>query len=223
MNARLPSITLLILSSCACIDRGRINSSCDWGGEPGWRLHLDRRADQRHLHTDIELAEALGIRYGDAFRRAGLDLARFYRERCTDSLLYEITRRHGVAPEQVLAVRGRRDARVDLGIVLLPIAMLLALVAHRMAGRIHDRFLRDERRVALVATLLTSVAAAAVAAQLVSLWASIVEMIRLDDAHMSYRAFRLPWARHRLALFVGGVVLFDVIAAIRYRRLRKSA
>jgi hypothetical protein len=54
-----------------------------------------------------------------------------------------------------------------------------------MAGRIHDRFLRDERRVALVATLLTSVAAAAVAAQLVSLWASIVEMIRLDDAHMT--------------------------------------
>lgn len=59
----------LVLSQSACLERARLNSACTWTSEPAARLGLSDRAQQRHVTTDAQLAEALGIRYGDSFRR----------------------------------------------------------------------------------------------------------------------------------------------------------
>jgi hypothetical protein len=53
--------------------------------------------------------------------------------------------------------------------------------------------------------------------------AGAVEMIRFGDTHMSYRVDRMPWSQHRVALFLTGVILFWMIALIRYRRLAHQA
>jgi hypothetical protein len=49
------------------------------------------------------------------------------------------------------------------------------------------------------------------------LWSWTVEMVRVGDAHLSYRAFRMPWVRHRPALFAIGMALCWVVVWWRYR------
>ena len=40
------------------------------------------------------------------------------------------------------------------------------------------------------------------------LWSWVVENYRVGNDHMSYRAQRLPWARHRAGLFAGALIGF---------------
>jgi hypothetical protein len=55
------------------------------------------------------------------------------------------------------------------------------------------------------------------------LGANIVEMIQVGDTHLSYRAFRVPWAQHWPVLFAGGMVLFGIVATIGWRRAAASS
>jgi len=51
-------------------------------------------------------------------------------------------------------------------------------------------------------------------------WSVLVENLRLGNGHLSYRVERIPWAQHRLGLFVGGVILFGILSGYRYYRAR---
>ena len=48
----------------------------------------------------------------------------------------------------------------------------------------------------------------------------VAESIRLGSGHLSYRLDRIPWRQHHLSLFIAGVVLFWIAAAIQSRRQR---
>jgi len=128
---------------------------------------------------------------------------------------------HGVSPEQVRQALDRRDLRVDVAAVFLPMALLLVLIANLVAGRVY-RHVADNRSaaimlVALVALLLASVTLSAIAVPFSEIWAGLVEGVRLrSQGHLSNRAFRLPGTHHRAAVFIGGVALFWMVAAIRY-------
>ena len=54
------------------------------------------------------------------------------------------------------------------------------------------------------------------------LWSGAVEMLRVGNGHLSYRADRIPWGQHRASLFFCGVLLFWAIAALTSASARFS-
>jgi hypothetical protein len=132
----------------------------------------------------------------------------------------EIADRHQIQPAQVAAAIGRRDERLD-ALVLLLFTALFAFVAHGLARRVLTRF-QDERWLAIFGAAAAAVFISAAGVMIGGLGASLVEMIQLGNTHLSYRADRTPWAHHQPLLFLGGIVLFGAIAAIRWARDRHA-
>src|SRR4029453_12201378 len=84
-----------------CVDHNRVNDRCEWS-ESETVIDLDKARDRRHLGNDVELAEELGIRYGDSFReREGIVEERQRREQCTVVLFTPIARLHHLMMEEV--------------------------------------------------------------------------------------------------------------------------
>jgi hypothetical protein len=50
-----------------------------------------------------------------------------------------------------------------------------------------------------------------------SLWSIVIEGVRLNSAHLSYRMNRIPLRQHWAVLFVGGFVVFTLVALFRFR------
>jgi small basic protein len=71
-------------------------------------------------------------------------------------------------------------------------------------GTFRGAFDASPRHVGAAVTALASVAVSFLGVQLGTPWTMV-------------RATRWPWAQHLTALFVGGVVLFWIIAALRHR------
>jgi len=121
---------------------------------------------------------------------------------------------HGVTTEQVRWSLANRPAGVDLA-VILSFAAIYAWVAGMIARRIYSV---DQTRLARIAmAACTSVIGAAIGVPLGEAWSVGIESFRLGSRHLSYRVNRLPWGQHRIEMFVGGVVLFWIVAALRYR------
>jgi hypothetical protein len=192
------------------------------------RLDLRTGSHQRHLAADARAAEELAIRYADVTRghRSGhfISVEEYHRtrERCFDALSGEIATRHAISRAEVAGAVGRRDDLLD-AIVLLVFAALYGFAANGFLRQLFVRFPPDEPWPALVGTVAGAIGISATGVIVGGLGASIVEMIQLGDMHMSYRADRLPWSRHWLLMFAGGIVLFSVIASIRWRNSDQSA
>jgi len=213
-----PRVAVFVVSLCCagCVGGPR-GGTCDWPEEPPRALDLNKAADHRHLNGDARSAEEFAIRYADAARGhrsgqfAGADEYRRTRDRCLAALSSAIASRHGVRPDQVAGAVGQRDRRLD-ALVMLLFAALYGMVAKGAAQRLLERFPPDERWPALIATAAAAVFASAAAVIVGGLGSLIVEMVQVGDTHLSYRAGRLPWQQHWLALFVAGVMVFCIIA-----------
>lgn len=220
---RILACSLGIAICGAACGGGARSPDCGWRDEPATRLDLNDKGDQRHLSGDARLAEELAIRYADVTRGRrsgryrGPDEYHRAREQCFERLSGVIATRHGISPAAVAGAVGRRDGRVD-AIVLLVFAALYGFAANGSLRALFVRFPPDEPWPALIATAAGAIAFSATGVIFGGLGASIVEMIQLGDMHMSYRADRLPWAQHSLLIFSGGVVIFVIIASIRWRR-----
>jgi hypothetical protein len=210
----------LALGSCACT--GARSSDCAWPDEPAAALDLARISQRRHLIADARAAEQIAIHHADVTRGrrsghfAGNDEYRETRDRCFAAQSTTIAARHNLRPAQVTEAAAQRDVLVDT-LILLVLAGMFAFAANGLARRIFERFPRDEPWPAL-----TSAAAGAVFLSIAGvvgggLGATIVEMVRLGSLHMSYRAERLPWNQHWLALGIAAFALFSIVAAIRWR------
>jgi hypothetical protein len=152
-------LAVLLLSVCfaACVPRAALNSECSWRTEIARPLTIGEPDDRRHLDVDVEIAEELGIRYGDSFKgRRTLEVARHRRDDCTATLFAEIARIHHVDAGDIARARGRRDVRLDVGTMVLSIALLFSVASHYVAGRVFSRFFH-ERRTALVVAVVMSV------------------------------------------------------------------
>lgn len=215
---------LLALSLSACVRREGLNDTCQWPPESPAPLDVRDPAHLRHLTADAQFAEELAIRHGDSFRgRESVEERGRRVEACTTQLMAWIAILHNVTTNDVQRARERRELRVDVVAVFAPMALFFGVVAALVAGRVRRRFPLEERGPAIVATLLVSVVTSGAVVLLGELWSWMVEMVRVGDSHLSYRAFRMPWGRHRLAIFVIGAVLFWAIAWWRYRRQRDDA
>lgn len=131
-----------------CIDRNRVNKTCEWTGDTAFPIDSQNAAHQTHLVADAQLAEELAIRHADAeFGRrfsvehhGGLiDNGRFRRE-CLSRMFHAIENNHAVTPEQVRVARGQRNRTFDLAAVLLflPLYALGAIVAAFLACNLFD-------------------------------------------------------------------------------------
>jgi hypothetical protein len=199
-------------------------SACEWPAEPALPLDLRDRSQQRHLNADARTAEELAIRHADVQRGhrsgrfAGVEEYHRTRDGCFAALSGEIASRHRVTTAQVAEAALQRNGRSDATVLLIGI-VLFVIAANGFARRLFSRFPSDEPWPALIGAGAGAVFISAVGLILGGLGASIVEMIQLGDMHMSYRADRLPWTQHWLPLFVGGLILFALIAAARWRRI----
>jgi hypothetical protein len=217
----------LALSCGACLGRP-INGNCVWPDEPALRLDLRTSSDQRHLNADARFAEELAIRYADLTRgkksRHFTDVDDYHRtrERCLIAVTAEVARSHGLSPADVAAAVGRRDHRLDAS-VLVVFALLYAFGVNRFLRQLFVRLPPDEPGPALAAAALAAIAVSVTGVIAGWIGSTIVEMIQIGDPHMSYRAERLLWHRHWLALEAGCVILYSLIAARRWRHTRTLA
>src|SRR4051812_40404014 len=217
----------LALSCGACLGRP-INGNCVWPHEPAVRLDLRTSSEQRHLNADARFAEELAIRHADLTRgkKSGhfTDFDDYHRtrERCLIAVTVEVAKSHGLSPADVAAAVGRRDDRLD-ATVLVVFALLYGFGVNRFLRQLFVRLPPEEPGPALAAAALAAIPVSVTGVIAGWIGSTIVEMIQIGDPHMSYRAERLLWNRHWLALEAGCVILYSLIAARRWRQARTLA
>jgi len=224
MTRRIRASLLLILCLTGCTRRNPRTSNCEWFSEPASTLDLGKASDRQHLSDDVLIAEDLAIRYADALRGPrsghfeGLDEYARTRHQCMVTLFTAIQKNHSVTPPQILEALKHRRMSLDLA-VILPFAMLYGFAASFVARNIWRRFPPDEGWIAgAVATLLVSAVVSLVGVLLGEFWSVTAESLITGTGHLSYRQDRIPWVQHRDVFFAAGVVLFWLIAALRYRK-----
>jgi hypothetical protein len=233
MKRVIPLLAIVFLGATGCIDRTRVNARCEWVPESADSFDLSGRQLERHLDRDIELATELAVRYADAAhkRRFGyeghgglIDGGRL-RDGCMATLLSAIATTHHVSLDRVMAARasGRRPVAWDATVMLL-FAIVYTYTSWVIARSISRRFPAEEGWPAVAAPVIASVGISAAGLQLFHLWAVTFEMARLGNDHLSgYRASWNPWEGHLVALYLGGILVFLVVAGLRYRLDKRVA
>jgi predicted RND superfamily exporter protein len=103
----------------------------------------------------------------------------------------------------------------------MPFALFYTLAAIVVARRIWRRYPPEDGYAAgIVMSLFVSLAFAVGAIILGEQWNWFVEGHRIGNNHMSYRVWRMFWPKHRLELFVAGLLIFWLAAINAARRIR---
>jgi hypothetical protein len=96
----------------------------------------------------------------------------------------------------------------------IPYGILASFVARLVAGRAP---IAEGLLIALTVTLIASLILSAGGVLAGEWWAFNAESLWIGNGHISYRAERIPWVHHRVAIFTAGIAIFWAIAAARYR------
>lgn len=206
-----------------CLDRARQNDTCEWTGDTAFPIDPSNPAHQQHLVQDAQLAEDLAGRYADAEHErlygwhghGGLmDHGRVVRQ-CFARLVAVVESDHGLTVGQVHAAAAHRTPRFDAG-VWLSFILLYGLGVAVACQWLDRAFAETAWSGWLAMTGLASVAVSFLGVQLGAMWTMVGEIVRLHNDHFGgHRATSPPWTQHLMALFVGGVVLFWIVALIR--------
>ena len=206
-----------------CVDRHRGNRSCEWIGDPPFRIDLHNPAHRQHLVADGQLAEELAIRFADteharrfggAYAHGGLLAGGRVRNDCMNRLVATIETNHAVTVEQVESARAVRNPIFD-GVVLLLFLPIYVAFARPVCVLIKDAIPSEARVGRLLALGLASTFASLLGVLSFQLWSAMMEGMRVGnpDGHMSsYRAATPTGERTVDALFVGGMLLFWLVA-----------
>jgi hypothetical protein len=227
LSQQLLPLLLILLSSTGCVHRLYPGSKCEWPPERPSPLDLSEADQRAHLSRDAVAAEDLAIRYAD-WRIGNSPGYSQLRDGCMAALFAAIAKTHSVTPVEVRQALAGRGTIADLA-TILSFAVLYIAFANAIAGRAGPRFLdAGSLAVGLFAIIAISILVGMGGMLAGEIWSLVVEMYRLDNGHISYRAARVPWAQHRLAFFVICVLLFWLIAAFHYctcesRRARHHA
>jgi hypothetical protein len=220
---------LLMICLAACARRDQRNANCQWQQETPVSLDLRNPEQQRHLNDDALLAEDHAIRYADSNnwrvpgQYIGNDAYGQARDKCMEALFSTIAKNHGVTLEQVREAVGRRSIRFDAA-VLLFFAAFYFLLAYWLAQRVCRRFpFHEGWHAALITTVGASILVSFAGLLMLETFAVQTEIYRVGSDHLSYRAFRIPWAHNREALFAGGLFLFWLAAALHHRAASRNA
>jgi hypothetical protein len=227
---RLIIISLpLLVCLAACAERDRRNVNCQLPQETPFSLDLQNPEHRRHLSDEALRAEDIAVRYSDsdAWKVPGQptgrdDYARARRD-CMATLFSEIAKNHGVSVEQVRNSIQQGRMRFDV-MVLLSYVALYFLAAYYLAKRVCRRFpLRDSWLTALLCTVGASILVSFAGMMMLETMSFLAEIFRYETSHVSDRANRIPWPYIRIPLFAGGLILFWLAAALRYRAAGRDA
>jgi hypothetical protein len=218
----------LLVCFAMCAKPTPRDMKCELPQEAPMRLDLGNPEHRRHLSDEALRADDIAVRYADsgnwkvpgqptnheAYSRAGYD--------CKSSLFNTIANNHEVSVEQVGKSIRQGRMRFDV-IVLLCFYTFYFWAAYYLAKRVWRRFpLRDGRLTALLCVVGASILLSFAGFMLLETVAFWVEGFRLRRAHGSDSLNVIPWAYVRIPLFIIGLVLFWVAAALRYRSARRD-
>lgn len=222
---RTPSLVVVmvfVLGASGCVRRDGRNTDCRWPGETS-----NHAVSARHLSADAEFAEDLAIRYADVhFGMKSPKKSEKYgaeRDQCMARLFAEIGKEHGVPVAKISGSLGQNRAYIDLAEVL-PFALLYsfaAIVAARMIWCSYTPA-KDGWAAGTTMTLFVSLVLAPGSTLLGGLWNWFAEGCRIGNSHMSYRAHRLFFAKHRFALFAAALMIFWLAGIHAARRVRRK-
>lgn len=200
---------MVLVSLClsGCSRRPGLNFECEWVPDTTFAADLRDDAHVGHLLDDIRTAEELDIRYRD--RLAGYRLvetfgivSRHGRQKtapaqdgtvpapgaCLATLFQDVASSHGLTVSDIKALRSRlADRGLDLP-VTIPVTFLLVLSLTRFIRWARQRFESDEWLAWLVASLAGSLLIPVLVLTMGWLWAMLVEVVRVGNEHVSYRA-----------------------------------
>jgi hypothetical protein len=222
--ARVAFTLLLPAGIVGCLDERRLNTTCEWRGDSAFAMNVANREQLDHLTSDGQLAEANGIRFGDSFRETrGIPESIRLREECTARLFGVVSRNHGVDTTTIRRAASRRNIVFDAFTMWLPAFVGLVFAGHVVARKV-SRSWDDEDDLprALSLVVLTPVVAGFFVG-LAQMWSWLVETMRFRDSHMSYRVGRLLTSSHGWWFFTAAALVFALIAATEYRRIRHSS
>jgi hypothetical protein len=218
-------VVLVLATGSGCVRRDGRNADCRWPGETPRQA-----ASPSHLSADAEFAEDLAIRYAD--RHHGLRTPNYVsgnvydseRDRCMNSLFAQIAGQHGIPVEQVSSALGRNRARIDAA-ETLPFGVFYLLATWFGVQLIWRKYPPAEHGW-IPGVVIGSFVALMMAGGCVmvgEMWSWFAETYRIGNDHLSYRAGRFWWARHRFELFVSALGVFCLAAGLAaYRSLRRT-
>jgi phosphatidylglycerophosphate synthase len=128
----------------------------------------------------------------------------------------EIERAHGVTGEQILEARFYRDWRFDF-MVLLSFVVFYVVGSFGMSLLLARSIGHHGSRFWVLAVGVSAIAVALLGIELLGVWATVAEMIRVGNDHLgASRAAKSPWfnpwGRHFGKLLVAGSLVFSTIA-----------
>lgn len=187
----------LLLATLACRLPEGLNNDCEWPSN----------APSRTLIEEVRTAEELAMRYADNRYDSKAAHGRL-RSECEAKLFMLLQEIHSVRATDVSAereqlARNSFDAPVHVPLIAFYVAVVLWTTR-----RIRRRFASDERTAIAVTSVFVGVGIAVVVVVLGRLWDGTIEMLRVGNTHMSYRAERLGFREHTAKVFGGAIVLF---------------
>lgn len=222
-SVRLVLITVSVVTLLVCfipfIGRTRpgdhpISSNCTWVEGNTRPLTLENRADRAHLRDDAVTAEDVAIRWADKYF-AHLPEYEARRNECMETLFAGVANQHGLNVALVRQYRLERDVVAD-SVVVLSFGLLYGVVAYVFAGQIRKRFSFGEPGF-WVLTLTLAIGMSLVGVMIGNLWSIVVEGVRLNSGHLSYRMDRIPFRDHWAVLFMCGILVFGLATLVRAR------
>ncbi len=210
-------IVITTFSGCARPVDHPVSQNCEWIESDSRPLDLATSADRSHLRFDAVTAEDMAIRWAD--QRFGHRPEWDQRcQECMNTLFAGLAHTHGVDVPTVRQYSRQRDVVLDAG-VILAFAFIYSLVAYSFAGRIRQRFPPGEPGFWVMA--LTMAGGVSLVGVLIGIFGSIIiEEFRMGSGHLSFRMFRIPFRKHWVILFVGGVIIFISASLLRYYKTR---
>jgi len=191
------SVLGLLLATSACRVPAGMNNDCYWPSN----------GPKRTLVEDVRTAEELAMRYADSRYDSKGAHGRF-RSECEAKLFSVLANAHKVSIAAVSAAREqlvRTSFDLPVHIPLVAFYLAAVLLASR---RIRHRFASDEKTAIAITSVFVGVGIGVVVVVLGHLWDGIIEMLRVGNTHMSYRAERLGFREHTAKVFGGAIVLF---------------
>ena len=208
-------LLVLITTFTGCVRPGDhpISPNCEWN-EPDHRtLNLATFTDRRHLRFDAVTAEDMAIRWAD--QHAGLRPDWYERcQQCMETLFIGLAKNHDVDVATVRRYSRERDVLLDAPVILC-FALIYVAVAYLFAGRIRQRFPPGEPGFWVMA--LTMAAGISLVGVLIGMFGSIiVEELRMNSGHLSFRMNRIPFRAHWVGFFAGSVLIFILSSLLHY-------
>jgi hypothetical protein len=209
------ALLLLSISIGACSMPAGMNNDCEWPTHQSFAVDLLRQADQHHLAEDIRVAEELAIRFTDARGKLSPLAGQRLRD-CEAKLFGEIARNHSVSLTEISETRTHLgDWRWDPA-VHIPLATIYPVAVLVVVRRLRNRFARDEKLAIICTALFLSLMFGAAVLAVGNVWAAVVNMVRLGNTHMSYRAGRVGWREYTNLAFVTSALLFLLAVLLSY-------